>query len=56
VVRADSAFYSAAFIGPVRAAGVLFSVTVAMNSHVRAAIADIRRRLAAYPIPLGPRG
>jgi DDE family transposase len=41
VVRADSAFYSAAFTGAVRAAGAFFSVTVAMNSHVQAAIAAI---------------
>jgi Transposase DDE domain group 1 len=41
LVRADSAFYSAAFTGAVRAAGAFFSVTVQMNSHVRAAIAGI---------------
>jgi hypothetical protein len=41
VVRADSAFYSAAFIGAVRRAGAFFSVTVQMNPHVRAAIAAI---------------
>jgi hypothetical protein len=41
VVRADSAFYSAAFTGAVRAAGAFFSVTVAMNPHVQAAIAGI---------------
>jgi Transposase DDE domain group 1 len=41
VVRADSAFYSAAFTGAVRRAGAFFSVTVAMNPHVRAAIAAI---------------
>jgi hypothetical protein len=41
VVRADSAFYSAAFTGAVRAAGAFFSVTVQMNPHVRAAIAAI---------------
>src|SRR5262249_25020775 len=39
VARADSAFYSAAFTGAVRAAGAFFSVTVQMNSHVQAAIA-----------------
>jgi hypothetical protein len=39
VVRADSAFYSAAFARAVRAAGAFFSVTVQMNPHVRAAIA-----------------
>jgi hypothetical protein len=41
LVRADSAFYSAAFTGAVRAAGAFFSVTVQMNSHARAAIAAI---------------
>jgi Transposase DDE domain group 1 len=41
VVRADSAFYSAAFTGAVRAAGAFFSVTVQMNPHVQAAIARI---------------
>jgi hypothetical protein len=41
VVRADSAFYSAAFTRAVRAAGAFFSVTVQMNPHVAAAIAAI---------------
>jgi hypothetical protein len=41
VVRADSAFYSAAFTGAVRAAGAFFSVTVQMNPHVQAAVAAI---------------
>jgi Transposase DDE domain group 1 len=41
VARADSAFYSAAFTGAVRAAGAFFSVTVQMNPHVKAAIAGI---------------
>jgi DDE family transposase len=41
VVRGDSAFYSAAFTGAVRAAGAFFSVTVQMNPHVKAAIAAI---------------
>jgi hypothetical protein len=41
VVRADSAFYSAAFARAVRAAGARFSVTVQMNPHVQAAIAAI---------------
>jgi hypothetical protein len=41
VVRADSAFYSAAFTGAVRAAGAFFSVTVQMNPHAQAAIAAI---------------
>jgi hypothetical protein len=41
VVRMDSAFYSAAACGAARAAGAFFSVTVAMNPHVAAAIAAI---------------
>ena len=41
VVRADSAFYSAAFAAAVRRAGAFFSVTVQMNPHARAAIAAI---------------
>jgi len=41
VVRGDSAFYSAAFTGAVRAAGAFFSVTVQMNPHVRTATAGI---------------
>jgi Transposase DDE domain group 1 len=41
VARADSAFYSAAFTGAVRAAGAFFSVTVQMNPHAQAAIATI---------------
>jgi hypothetical protein len=41
VVRMDSAFYSAAACGAARAAGAFFSVTVAMNPHVTAAIAAI---------------
>jgi hypothetical protein len=41
VVRADSAFYSAAFTGAVHRAGAFFSVTVQMNPHVRAAIATL---------------
>ena len=41
MVRADSAFYSAAFTGAVRRAGAFFSVTMLMNAHVRAAIAII---------------
>jgi hypothetical protein len=52
VVRADSAFYSAAFTGAVRAAGAFFSVTVQMNSHVKAAIASIAQdawRPIQYP-------
>ena len=43
VVRMDSAFYSAAACGAVRAAGAFFSVTVQMNSHVQAAMAAIRQ-------------
>ena len=39
VVRADSAYYSAAFCGAVRRAGARFSVTVTMDSKVSEAIA-----------------
>jgi Transposase DDE domain group 1 len=41
IVRADSAYYSAAFCGAVRRAGARFSVTVNMNPKVAAAIAAI---------------
>jgi hypothetical protein len=41
MVRMDSAFYSAAACGAAHRAGAFFSVTVAMNPHVRAAIAAI---------------
>jgi hypothetical protein len=41
VVRLDSAFYNAAVIGAVRRARARFSVTVPMNSSIRAAIASI---------------
>ena len=41
IVRADSAFYSAAFTHAIRRAGAFFSVTVVMNPHVQAAIAAI---------------
>jgi hypothetical protein len=41
VVRADSAYYSAAFCGAVRRAGARFSVTVNMDSRISAAIAAI---------------
>ena len=41
VVRAGSAFCSAAFTSAVRRAGAYFSVTVQMNPHVRAATAGI---------------
>jgi hypothetical protein len=41
VVRMDSAFYSAAACGAAHHAGAFFSVTVAMNPHVRAAVAAI---------------
>jgi hypothetical protein len=41
VARADSAFYSAAFTGAVRAAGAFFSVTVPMDPKVKATIAAI---------------
>jgi hypothetical protein len=41
IVRMDSAYYNAAVIGAVRAQGARFSVTVPMNSSIRAAIAAI---------------
>jgi hypothetical protein len=41
VVRMDSAYYNASVIGAIRAQGARFSVTVPMNSSVRAAIAAI---------------
>jgi hypothetical protein len=41
VVRADSAFYSAAFTGAARRAGACFSVTAPANPSVAAAIAGI---------------
>src|SRR6202453_1430860 len=41
MVRLDSAYYSAAVIGAVRGKGARFSVTVPMNSSIRAAIAAI---------------
>ena len=40
-MRADSAYYSAAFCGAIRRSGARFSVTVPVNSSVRAAIAAI---------------
>jgi hypothetical protein len=41
IARMDSAYYNAAVIGAVRRNGARFSVTVPMNSSVRAAIAAI---------------
>ena len=41
IVRADSAFYNAAVISAARHGGARFSVTVPMNSSIRAAIAGI---------------
>jgi len=41
IVRADSAYYSAAFCGAVRRAGARFSVTVTMDPKIAAAIASI---------------
>jgi hypothetical protein len=41
VVRADSAYYSAAFCGAIRRAGARFSVTVTMDPKIAAAIAAI---------------
>jgi hypothetical protein len=41
IVRLDSAFYNAVVIGAIRRGGARFSVTVPMNSSIRAAIAAI---------------
>jgi hypothetical protein len=41
IVRIDSAYYSAAVLGTIRAAGARFSVTVPMHAKIRAAIASI---------------
>jgi hypothetical protein len=41
VVRMDSAFYNASVIGAIRGQGARFSVTVPVNSSIRAAIAAI---------------
>jgi hypothetical protein len=41
IVRADSAYYSAAFCGAVRRAGARFSVTASMDPKIAAAIAAI---------------
>ena len=41
IVRLDSAFYNAAVIGALRRGGARFSVTVPVNSSIRAAIAAI---------------
>ncbi len=41
IVRLDSAYYNAGVIGAVRGHGARFSVTVPMNSSIRAAIAAI---------------
>ena len=41
IVRMDSAYYNAAVIGAVRRGGARFSVTVPVNSSIRAAIAAI---------------
>ncbi len=41
IVRMDSAYYNSSVIGAIRSRGARFSVTVPMNSSVRAAIAAI---------------
>jgi hypothetical protein len=41
IARLDSGYYSAAVVGAIRSAGARFSVTVPMNSSIRAAIAAI---------------
>ncbi len=50
-VRADSAFYSKAFLGAARTADVRFSVTVRQDAKVRAAI-DAIGEDAWTPIPV----
>ena len=56
-MRADSAFYSAAFTGAVRRAGAFFSVTVRMDPKVKAAIAGHPgNSLDAHQIPPGHLG
>jgi Transposase DDE domain group 1 len=52
IVRMDSAYYNASVIGAIRRQGARFSVTVPMNSSVRAAIAAIpeeNRTAIEYP-------
>ncbi len=52
VARLDSGFYSSAVVRAVREAGAFFSVTVAMNPHVKAAISAIpedARTAIRYP-------
>ena len=52
IVRLDSAYYNAAVIGAVRGQGARFSVTVPMNSSIRAAIAAIGEDAwTADPVP-----
>ena len=41
IVRIDSAYYSAAVLGAIRAAGARFSVTAPLHRNIRAAIASI---------------
>jgi hypothetical protein len=56
VAGMDSTFYSAAACGAVRRAGAFFSVTVAMNPHVAAAIAAFPGGAwtpIQYPAPSG---
>jgi hypothetical protein len=57
IVRADSAYYSAAFCGAIRRSGARFSVTVNMDPRVAATIAAIGRRcLDRDPLPTGDPG
>ena len=52
IARMDSAFCNAAVLGAVRRGGARFSVTVPMNSSIRAAIAAIgERELDADTVP-----
>src|ERR1035441_3027093 len=49
IVRMDSAFYNAAVIGAVRSQGARFSVTVPVNSSIRAAIGEESWTPIRYP-------
>ena len=58
--RIDSAYYSAAVLGAIRAGGAFFSVTVPLHRKVRAAIASISQEawtpIVAYPRAVWERG
>src|SRR5258708_5134430 len=59
VFRIDSAYYSAAVLGTIRAGGACFSVTVRMDPKIRAAIAAIGEdawTAITYPRPVSDEG